>query len=146
MNVYGPRQDYRGAYVAVVMKMLDAIDQGEPLKVFGDGSQSYDFVSVTDCAAANVCAMKAETTDRFYNVGTGTKTSIGELAELLLEVTGSDVGISHEPEGQTFVKNRIGCPERAKKEIRFEAREPLRSGLRELIAWRSAHAARAALA
>ena len=76
MNVYGPRQDYRGAYIAVIMKMLDAIDRGEPLVLFGDGSQAYDFVYVGDCAAANVCAMKAVTTDRFYNVGTGVRTSL----------------------------------------------------------------------
>ena len=71
MNVYGPRQDYRGAYIAVIMKMLDAIDRGEPLTIYGDGSQAYDFVYVGDCADANVCAMKADTADRFYNVGTG---------------------------------------------------------------------------
>src|ERR1700728_865997 len=87
MNVYGPRQDYRGAYIAVIMRMLDAIDRGEPLTVFGDGSQAYDFVFVTDCAAANVCAMRAGTTNRFYNVGGGIQTSIKELAETLLRIT-----------------------------------------------------------
>ena len=92
MNVYGPRQDYYGAYIAVIMKMLDSIDRGEPLVLFGDGSQAYDFVYVGDCAEANVCAMKATTTDRFYNVGTGVRTSLQELAELVLKVTGSDVG------------------------------------------------------
>ena len=50
MNVYGPRQDYYGAYIAVIMKMLDAIDRGEPVVLFGDGSQAYDFVYVGDCA------------------------------------------------------------------------------------------------
>ena len=53
MNVYGPRQDYHGAYIAVIMKMLDAIDRGEPVVLFGDGSQAYDFVYVGDCADAN---------------------------------------------------------------------------------------------
>ena len=48
MNVYGPRQDYRGAYIAVIMRMLDSIDRGEPLVVYGDGSQAYDFVHGTD--------------------------------------------------------------------------------------------------
>ena len=71
MNVYGPRQDYRGAYIAVIMKMLDAIDRGEGPTILGDGSEAFDFVAVSDCGRANVCAMKAETTDRFYNVGTG---------------------------------------------------------------------------
>lgn len=139
MNVYGPRQDYRGAYIAVIMKMLDAIDRGEPLVLYGDGSQAYDFVYVGDCAAANVCAMKAETVDRFYNVGTGVRTSIREIAERVLEITGADVGIRYEPEGVTFVKNRIGSPDRAREEIGFQAEVPLDEGLVHLIEWRDAH-------
>ena len=141
MNVYGPRQDYRGAYIAVIMRMLDSIDRGEPLVVYGDGSQAYDFVHVTDCAAANVCAMRAETVDGFYNVGTGVRTSIKGVAELLLDVTGSDVGIRYEPQGVTFVKNRIGSTARAQDEIGFEAQMPLEEGLRTLVDWRSGHKA-----
>jgi UDP-glucose 4-epimerase len=139
MNVYGPRQDYRGAYIAVIMKMLDAIDRGEPLVLFGDGSQAYDFVYVGDCAAANVCAMKADTVDRFYNVGTGVRSSVQQLADLVLEITGSDVGVRYEPEGVTFVKNRIGSPDRARDEIGFSAKVPLEEGLLRLIEWRAAH-------
>ena len=88
MNVYGPRQDYRGAYIAVIMKMLDAIDRGESPTILGDGSEAFDFVAVEDCALANVRAMQADATDRFYNVGTGTRTSLKELAEMLLDLTG----------------------------------------------------------
>ncbi|MCP3902011.1 MAG: NAD-dependent epimerase/dehydratase family protein [Planctomycetes bacterium] len=140
MNVYGPRQDYRGEYVSVVMSMLDRIERGLPPVVFGDGSQSYDFVYVGDCAAANVCAMKAETTDRFYNVGTGEKTSILELAEMLLELTGSDLTLAYEPGGTTFVRNRVGCPRRAAEEIGFTAGVELREGMQRLIEWRRGHA------
>lgn len=141
MNVYGPRQDYRGAYIAVIMKMLDAIDRGEPLTLYGDGSQAYDFVYVGDCAEANICAMKAETADRFYNVGTGRRTSIREMADMLIAMTGTGVGIRYEPAGLTFVKNRIGCPKRAQEEIGFVARTPLEDGLQRLIDWRAAHIA-----
>lgn len=139
MNVYGPRQDYRGAYIAVIMKMLDAIDKGEPLKLYGDGSQAYDFVYVGDCAEANVCAMLAETSDQFYNVGTGVRTSIKELAELVLELTGAKTGIEYVPQGLTFVKNRIGCPKKASEEIKFIAKVKLIEGLRNLIEWREGH-------
>jgi len=139
MNVYGPRQDYQGAYIAVIMKMLDNLDKGQPLVIFGDGTQAYDFVYVSDCAAANICAMKADTVDRYYNVGTGKRTSIKELAELLLEITGSKAGISYNPGGLTFVKNRIGCPKREEEEIGFTAAVGLRDGLQGLIAWRDAH-------
>jgi UDP-glucose 4-epimerase len=139
MNVYGPRQDYMGAYIAVIMKILDRLDRGEPPIVYGDGSQAYDFVYVEDCAAANICAMKADSVDRFYNVGTGRRTSIKELAELILKITGSNLDIRYEPAGQTFVKNRIGSPERARREIGFEAKVPLETGLAKLIAWRNGH-------
>ncbi|HBP21611.1 MAG TPA: NAD-dependent dehydratase, partial [Planctomycetes bacterium] len=139
MNVYGPRQDYQGTYIAVIMKILDRLDRGEPPIVYGDGSQAYDFVYVGDCARANVAAMKGETTDRFYNVGTGIKTTIKQLAELLLELTGSDLEIRYEPGGRTFVKNRVGCPKRASEELGFDAQVELRDGLRRLIEWRAAH-------
>lgn len=141
MNVYGPRQDYRGAYIAVIMKMLDRLDRGLPPMVFGDGSQAYDFIYVGDCGEANVCAMKADTTDTFYNVGTGVKTTIKEIAELLLEVTGSDLSLHYEPGGKTFVKNRIGCPKKAEREIGFKAGVELRGGLKRLIEWRDGHKA-----
>lgn len=136
MNVYGPRQDYQGAYIAVIMKMLDNLEKGEAPKVYGDGSQAYDFVYVGDCAAANVAAMQADTVDAFYNVGTGKRTSIKELAELILRLTESPLEIQYEPGGQTFVKNRIGSTEKARDEIGFEANVSLEQGLRELIRWR----------
>ncbi len=139
MNVYGPRQDYQGAYVAVTMKILDRIDRGLPPIIYGDGSQAYDFIYVQDCGAANVCAMKADTTDRFYNVSRGVKTTIKELTELILEVTGSELEIQYEPGGTTFVKNRVGCPKKAEQEIGFKAKVELREGLERLIEWRNAH-------
>ncbi len=139
MNVYGSRQDYHGAYIAVIMKILDNLDNGKPPIVYGDGSQAYDFINVIDCGRANVCAMKADTTDEFYNVGTGIRTSIKELAELILEVTGSDLEIQYEPGGMTFVKNRIGCPIKAREQIGFEGKIQLREGLEDLIEWRNTH-------
>lgn len=139
MNVYGPRQDYRGAYVSVAMKMLDRIDAGQPPVVFGDGSQAYDFVYVGDCARANVLAMASSATDAFYNVGTGVRTSVRELGEMLLELTGSPLALEYREAGTTFVKNRIGCPRKAREELGFEAATPLREGLGRLIEWRAGH-------
>jgi UDP-glucose 4-epimerase len=139
MNVYGPRQDYRGAYIAVIMKILDQLDHGLPPIVYGDGSQAYDFVYVTDCALANLCAMKAGVTDQFYNVGRGVQTTIKELAETILEILGSSLSIQYEPSGTTFVTNRVGCPKKAEAEIGFKARVGLREGLEKLIEWRRNH-------
>ena len=142
MNVYGPRQDYRGAYIAVIMKMLDAIDRGEGPTILGDGSEAFDFVAVEDCGRANLCALRADVVDRFYNVGTGTRTSLKELAELLLQLTGSNQPIRYAPRNQaTLVRNRIGSPKRAREEIGFTTQVELGEGLRRLIDWRKSHMA-----
>lgn len=140
MNVYGPRQDYRGAYIAVIMKMLDAIDKGKGPTILGDGSEAFDFIAVEDCGLANLCAMKADTTDRFYNVGTGKRTSLKELAEMILEITECDQPIQYASRSQaTLVRNRIGCPKRASAEVGFTASLDLREGLTRLIEWRRNH-------
>lgn len=137
MNVYGPRQDYRGAYIAVIMKMLDAIDRGEGPTILGDGSEAFDFVAVEDCARANLCAMQANVAGQFYNVGTGTRTSLRELAERICQLTGTNQPITYAPRSQaTFVRNRIGATKRARDGIGFEARIGLDEGLRRLIDWR----------
>jgi len=140
MNVYGPRQDYHGAYIAVIMKMLDAIDKGEGPTIMGDGSEAFDFVSVLDCAAANVCAMNADIAGEYYNVGTGTRTSLKELAEMLLQLTGSNQAIQYKERSQaTLVRNRIGDPSKATKDINFVASIKLKEGLQALIDWRANH-------
>lgn len=139
MNVYGARQDYKGTYIAVIMKMLDRIDQGLPPVLYGDGSQAYDFIYVTDCSRANVCALKSDATDAFYNVGSGTRTSLKELAQLVLEITGAKPDIQYEPQGKTFVTNRIGSTAKAEKELGFRATVGLRAGLERLIEWRDSH-------
>jgi UDP-glucose 4-epimerase len=142
MNVYGPRQDYQGAYIAVIMKMLDAIERGEGPTILGDGSEAFDFIAVEDCGRANVRAMISDRVDRYYNVGTGIRTSLRELAERLIELTGCNQPISYAPRAAaTLVRNRIGAPERARKEIGFSAEIGLSEGLTRLIAWRKAHKA-----
>ena len=142
MNVYGPRQDYHGAYIAVMMKILDSVDRNEKPKVFGDGSQAYDFVHVRDVARANVCSLTSDCQFGFFNVGRGIKTSIKDLAELLLRLSGrSDLGIQYEPAGQTFVSNRVGCPKAAREKLGFTWKIDLEEGMRSLIEWRKSHKA-----
>ena len=142
MNVYGPRQDYHGAYIAVIMKMLDAIDRGQSPAIMGDGSEAFDFVAVEDCGLANVCAMKADAVDQFYNVGTGKRTTLKQLAEMLVELTGCTKPIIYAPRSQaTLVRNRIGSPKKASSEIGFTSTIDLREGLKRLIEWRVNHKA-----
>ena len=83
-------------------------------------AQAFDFIAVEDCGLANICAMQANTTDQNYNVGTGVRTSLKELAEIILKITGGDKKINFEPRNQaTLVKNRVGDPYKA-KELSFK--------------------------
>jgi UDP-glucose 4-epimerase len=137
MNVYGPRMDYKGTYVSVIMKVLDRLGAGERPVVFGDGSQAYDFVHVSDCARANLLAMQSGATDRCYNVGTGVQTTINELVSRLLALTGSPLTIDYRPDEQMFVTNRVGSTARAAADLGFEARVPLDEGLKSVVEWRA---------
>ena len=138
MNVYGPRQDDKGAYIGVITRMLNAMDSGEAPTIHGDGTQAYDFVDVRDCARANILAMQASTTNRFYNVGTGRKTSIAQLAELLARSHPNYLPAIFQPSERPFVKNRVGSIKQAQQELGFTAAIGLEQGLNALIQWRTA--------
>jgi UDP-glucose 4-epimerase len=85
--------------------------------------------------------LKSDATDEFYNIGMGTQTTIRELCELILEVTEADFEIEYEPAGQTFVMNRVGSTDKARRGLGFEAKVDLREGLTRLIEWRKHHKA-----
>lgn len=138
MNIYGPRMDYRGQYVSVIMKVLDRIYDGKPPLIFGDGSQIYDFIYVEDAARANILGMKADCVDEFFNVGRGVGTTITELVEILLELSGSDLKPEYVPQEQSFVTHRIGSTEKAARLLGFRAGTDLRDGLRKVVEWRAA--------
>ncbi|MBM3145492.1 MAG: NAD-dependent epimerase/dehydratase family protein [Chloroflexi bacterium] len=136
MNIYGPRMDYRGTYVSVIMKVLDRIFSGQPPLIYGDGTQMYDFIYVEDVARANILGMQADVADEFFNIGMGTGTTIDELVDMLLELTGSDLKPDYLPQEQSFVTYRIGSVEKAEKLLGFRADTPLLDGLKKVIEWR----------
>ena len=97
-NVYGPRMDVHGAYTEVLVRWMERIADGEPPLIFGDGTQTMDFVCVPDIARANVLAAEADVTDAVFNIASGVETSLDELAETLLRVMGSDLSVEYGPE------------------------------------------------
>ncbi len=141
MNIYGPRMDYEGTYVSVIMKVLDKIFANERPVVFGDGSQVYDFIHVADVARANILGMKADCADENFNVGMGIGTSINDLVQILLELTGTSLTIDYRPQAQSFVTHRIGSTEKAQQLLGFKATIPLREGLQSVVNWRIAQRA-----
>jgi len=142
MNVYGARQDYKGTYIAVIMKILDRLDRGLAPVLVGDGSPAYDFIYVSDCGRANVVALESDISDECYNVGSGIKTSLRELTELILEIRGSQAQIEYQPADRVFVTNRVGSTVKAERDLGFRTTVSLRDGLERLIAWRDDHQAR----
>src|SRR5687767_12286997 len=136
MNIYGPRMDYHGTYVSVIMKVLDRIFAGERPVIFGDGTQVYDFIHVADVARANILGMKAECADQNFNIGMGVGTTIRELVDILLELTRSSLQPEFRREAQSFVTERIGSVDLAQRLLGFDATIQLRDGLRTVVDWR----------
>jgi nucleoside-diphosphate-sugar epimerase len=135
-NVYGPRMDVHGAYTEVLVRWMERIAAGEPPLIFGDGKQTMDFVCVPDIARANVLAAEADTTDSVFNVASGVETSLGELAETLLRVMGSDLSIEHGPErAVNGVTRRLADTSAAETALGFKAEIGLEEGLTQLVEW-----------
>jgi UDP-glucose 4-epimerase len=135
-NVYGPRMDTHGAYTEVFIRWMERIESGRPPVIFGDGTQTMDFIHVEDVARANLLAANAQVTDRVYNVGTGTETSLNELAALLLRAMGSNLEVEHAPARTVNpVPRRVADTARARQELGFEAIVTLEDGLRRLVDW-----------
>src|SRR5580693_3116793 len=83
-NVYGPRMDIYGLYTEVLIRWMERIEAGQAPLILGDGTQTMDFVFTEDIARANLLAAEAGITDEVINIGTGTETSLTELAQTLL--------------------------------------------------------------
>ena len=135
-NVYGPRMDVHGAYTEVLVRWMERIAVGEPPLIFGDGSQTMDFVCVPDIARANVLAAEAGVTDSVFNIASGVETSLNELAETLLRVMGSDLDIEYGPARTVNgVTRRLADTSSAHAVLGFEAEIGLEEGLTRLVDW-----------
>ncbi|KAB8144416.1 NAD-dependent epimerase/dehydratase family protein [Chloroflexia bacterium SDU3-3] len=135
-NVYGPRMDIYGAYTEVLIRWMDRIAEGKPPIIFGDGSQTMDFVFVEDIARANILAAKAPISDEVFNVASGVETSLNDLAQALLRVMGSDLSIEYGPERKVNpVARRLADTSSAREKLGFVAKVDLDEGLRRLVAW-----------
>ena len=137
-NVYGPRMDVFGKYTEVLIRWLDCLDRGEQPKIFGDGRQTMDFVYVDDVARANLLAMASDVSDETFNVASGTETSLLELLQALLKVTGNEhVRPAFLPERAVNpVPRRVADVGKADRMLGFRTRVGIEEGLRCLVAWR----------
>jgi nucleoside-diphosphate-sugar epimerase len=135
-NVYGPRMDVFGAYSEVLIRWMEAIASGQPPTIFGDGSDTMDFVHVRDIARANLLAAGSDATDAVFNIGTGVETSLNQLADQLLAVMGSTLKPRYAPPRKVNpVARRLASVTAARDRLGFRAEVSLDDGLRSLVAW-----------
>jgi UDP-glucose 4-epimerase len=147
-NVYGPRMDIHGLYTEVLIRWMERIEAGQPPLIFGDGTQTMDFVFTEDIARANLLAAESDATDEVFNIGSGTETSLRELAAALLRAMGSDLPVEHGPDRPVNgVTRRLADVSAADKRLGWRAEVGLEDGLRRLVAWwRAEHATAAEVA
>lgn len=135
-NVYGPRMDVHGAYTEVFIRWMERIASGQAPLIFGDGSQTMDFVHVHDIARANLLAAKSGVTDEVFNVASGRETSLKEVAQRLLAIMGSTLQPEHAAERKVNpVPRRLADTRKAKALLGFETRVPFDDGLQTLVEW-----------
>jgi UDP-glucose 4-epimerase len=125
-NVYGPRQDPHGE-AGVVAIFFGRIANGQELHIFGDGRQTRDYVFVADVVAATLAAASGR--EGIYNVGTGTETSVLELAEGCKRASGVDAEISFDPPRLGELSRSVLDPSRAEAALGWRPATSLEAGL-----------------
>jgi dTDP-4-amino-4,6-dideoxygalactose transaminase len=135
-NVYGSRMDIHGAYTEVLIRWMERIAAGLPPLVFGDGTQTMDFISVEDVARANILAAESTVNDEVFNIASGVETSLNELLATLLKVMGSSLLPEHVAERKINpVPRRLADTRKAEQLIGFRTQIPLSEGLATLVSW-----------
>ena len=133
-NVYGVRQRF-DVYGNVIPIFGQRALQGLDLTVFGDGSQTRDFVNVRDVAQANVAAALHADVQGAFNVGSATRVTITWLAETIVQLTGADVRIRHAPARPGDVRDSLADVSAARAAFGFMPSVDLRLGLAEYLTW-----------
>jgi UDP-glucose 4-epimerase len=124
-NVYGPRQDPHGE-AGVVAIFLGRLAREEPLRVFGDGRQTRDYVYVGDVVTATLAAQGHA---GVFNVGTGTETSVLDLAKACQSAAGVSAEAEHAAARPGELQRSVLDPGRAERELGFRAQTSLEDGL-----------------
>ena len=127
-NVYGIGQT--NDYAGVITKFYDNIQADMSPIIFGDGSQTRDFVSVEDVANANLLAMQSNTDFTHLNISTGIMTSIKELANLMIKLSGKSLEIKFDELPQGDIKESQADVSLAKKMIKWSHETSLEDGLK----------------
>ena len=111
-NVFGPRQDPKGAYAAAVPIFMEKALKGEDITVFGDGEQTRDFIYVKDIVGGLTFVAEHPEVTGVYNVGYGGQITINDLANIIIDAAGSSSKVVHLPERPGDVKHSRSCADK----------------------------------
>ncbi|QKY15582.1 NAD-dependent epimerase/dehydratase family protein [Halorubrum sp. CBA1229] len=131
-NVYGPRQR-GGPYSGVISIFADRLANDEPVTVHGDGTQTRDFVHVSDVVQANLLAAETDAVGEAFNVGTGSSISIRELADLMRESTESTSEIVHTEGRSGDIERSVADIRKAKDKLGYDPTIDLEDGIRDVV-------------
>jgi UDP-glucose 4-epimerase len=132
-NVYGPRQGLND-YSGVITIFINQTKKNLPLIIYGDGTQTRDFVNVIDIAQAVTATLKSDKVNgEIFNIGSGKVTTIKELAETIIELTGTKSKISYQLPRAGDIKDSYADISKAKKYLHYEPKVYLREGLQTMI-------------
>jgi UDP-glucose 4-epimerase len=132
-NIYGERQAADSQYAAAIPIFARQAVANKPLTIFGDGSQTRDFVSVHDAACANVLALSRG--KGVYNLCTGIPVSVNALSGLILRLAKSRSRIIHADERPGDIRHSFGSFSRVRKDLRLKPRVVIEKGLKDYLKW-----------
>lgn len=133
--VYGPRQFAGTGYKSVIVKSFERLREGASPVVYGDGLQALDYVYVDDAVEATCRALESPLSGELLNVGSGVATSVKDLVDLMVEVSGRQVPVERGPADWTAGSNRAGNVEKIAKLLGWRATTSLERGLGATLAW-----------
>ena len=143
-NVFGPRQNPKSDYAAVIPLFVDALMHDRAPVIFGDGEQTRDFTYVDDVVAANLCCCTApdSAAGGVYNVAWGRRTSVNELARTIAAVLGKKIEPVHKPARAGDVRDSQADSTRARELLGWKPSVTFEEGLKRTVEWFRAGAAR----
>jgi UDP-glucose 4-epimerase len=133
-NVYGPRQDPASPYSGVIAIFADRIARDQEIEIFGDGQHTRDFIFVTDVVAHLLAAMTdLRSGARVFNVCTGRRVSVLELAQVIARVAGRTPRIRHSPPRRGDIRASVGDPTAARSAFGLVANTTFLDGVRKTL-------------
>jgi len=136
-NVFGPRQNPKGPYAAVIPLFIDHILKKESVRIFGDGEQSRDFTFVENIVHANLLAAfnNQESCFDVMNVGCGGSTSVNSLYNFINGLIGGKSKVIYEPERQGDIRTSSASIDRAIDLIGYKPLIEIEEGLQKTVEW-----------